>query len=206
MRLVCLMTAAKAITVGLVAAGGLLVLAPVAVADNALIFVYPNPAVHGQQAVVYGQNFCGASGCSDVTVSVDGAVVARGVKVKSDGSFAAGFTVTQLIGQHTVTATQTDAGGANISAEGGFRVAAGDLTSPTPSTAPPPPGGTPPGAVGSPSPSGATPSAAAPGLGGNQPPILGAGGGPILVAGLALLALLIIAVVAIGLRQRSSRR
>src|SRR5260370_1426059 len=128
--------------------------------------ICPNPVTDGQQAVVYGQNFCGASGCSDVTVSVDGRIVATGVKVKSDGSFAASFAVTQLFGQHTVLASQTDAGGSTISASGGFRVAAGDVSSPTPQpthTPPSPPPHSPPASGGaSPTPSRTTTAPHAP--------------------------------------------
>jgi hypothetical protein len=41
--------------------------------------------------------------------------VASGVTVKSDGTFSAGFNVTRMFGQHTVTATQTAADGSSIS-------------------------------------------------------------------------------------------
>src|SRR5260370_9887172 len=122
------MRALGSLAAGLVAALGLLFSALDVAADGPRVFVYPNPVTDGQQAVVYGQNFCGASGCSDVTVSGDGRIVATGVKVKSDGSFAASFAVTQLFGQHTVLASETDAGGSAHSAPRGFRGAAGTVS------------------------------------------------------------------------------
>lgn len=114
------------------------------------VTVAPNPVASRQQTAVYGSGFCGASGCSSVTVTlapysattrVCGPVqrtLAVDVQVQSDGRFGVSFTVLEGSGQYCITATQTLADGSASSATTGMTVAAADYPpGAVPSTLPP---------------------------------------------------------------------
>ncbi len=108
-------------------------------ADQPYIQLIPPLAVGGGARIaIYGSGFCGASGCSPVTVKVGNRVVASGVQVGADGRFQASFTVTERIGIYTVEASQTAADGSVLSDFTRLNVPAVDYPSPTPNPSPAP--------------------------------------------------------------------
>lgn len=132
------------------AATAVLLTGAVARAAGPTATVAPNPVASLQQTAVYGSGFCGASGCSSVTVTlaaysvttrVCGPVqrtLAVDVQVQPDGRFGVSFTVLEGSGQYCVTASQTLANGSTSSATTGMTVAAADYApGSVPSTLPP---------------------------------------------------------------------
>jgi hypothetical protein len=83
--------------------------------------------VGGDTATAFGSGFCGAPGCSAVTIRIEDHVVARGVDVTENGSFRATFRVTEEPGRYTVTASQTGAGGSSLEDSAPLVVAIGDV-------------------------------------------------------------------------------
>ena len=81
----------------------------------------------GDTAKAFGSGFCGATACSDVTIRIEGHIVARGVKVTDNGTFRADFRVTEDPGRYLVTASQTGAGGATLEDSAPLVVAIGDV-------------------------------------------------------------------------------
>lgn len=67
--------------------------------------VAPNPVTQGDRTTAYGSGFCKPPRCSEVTIALDGATVARG-HADSHGRFALSFTADVEPGRHTVTASQ----------------------------------------------------------------------------------------------------
>lgn len=135
-------------TAGAVAAG--LIGATVTHAAAPTVAVAPNPVASRQQTAVYGSGFCGAAGCSPVTVTLAAYSVTQrscgpvertlavDVQVGSDGRFGVSFTVLDGSGQYCITATQTVADGSTSSATTGMTVAAADYApGAVPSTLPP---------------------------------------------------------------------
>ena len=83
--------------------------------------------VAGDSARAFGSGFCGASGCSPVTIRIENHVVARGVDVTENGSFRATFRVAEEPGRYIVTASQSGAGGAVLEDSAPLVVAIGDV-------------------------------------------------------------------------------
>lgn len=108
---------------------------PLAVGGSPEIHVTPAQPTPGERVTVHGSGFCPAP-CSPVTVSVDGSVAASGVTVAPDGTLEVEVGLTPVAGDSTITASQTDAGGATREATTSVHVVASDQAGPTP-TAPP---------------------------------------------------------------------
>jgi hypothetical protein len=108
---------------------------PVAVGASPEIHVTPVQPTPGERVTVIGSGFCSAP-CSAVSVSVDGSVVATGVTVATDGTFAVMVGLTPVAGDSTITASQTDASGAVRQATTSVHIVASDPAGPT-ATAPP---------------------------------------------------------------------
>lgn len=132
------------------AAAAVLLGGTVARADGPSAAVAPNPVASRQETAVYGSGFCGAAGCSPVTVTIApysvtqrtcgpvARTAAVDVQVGSDGRFGVSFTVLEGSGQYCVISTQTLAGGSASSATTGMTVAAADYApGAVPSTLPP---------------------------------------------------------------------
>ena len=83
--------------------------------------------VGGDTARAFGSGFCGAPGCSPVTIRIEDHVVARGVDVTENGSFRASFRVSEEPGRYIVTASQTAAGGSKAEDSAPLVVAIGDV-------------------------------------------------------------------------------
>jgi len=67
--------------------------------------VAPNPVTQGDRTTAYGSGFCKPPRCSEVTIALDGEIVARGY-ADSHGRFARSFRADVEPGRHTVTASQ----------------------------------------------------------------------------------------------------
>lgn len=117
----------------LVAAAG--AAAPAAAAQPRMI-IAPTEGSPGTPVTIDGSGFCGQSACSTVRVLFGGVPVATDVRVSPNGTFHAEGVVPggSPPGDIFVVATQTDASGAEIRAEGGFT-----LTFPPPTTVVPQP-------------------------------------------------------------------
>lgn len=74
----------------------------------------PKASASGDSVVAYGSRFCGAPGCSPVTLKVGERVAAQQVPVTSDGRFEAKFIVTENPGIYIVTASQIAGDGSTI--------------------------------------------------------------------------------------------
>jgi hypothetical protein len=107
--------------------------------------VSPNPTTD-RQVTAFGSDFCGAPGCSPVTIVIDDRVVASDIQVGSNGTFQTVVTTPGVAGEYVVTASQKDAEGKTISAQAPLTVMAIDQIEPTvsPPTPVPSPQGTPP--------------------------------------------------------------
>src|SRR5580765_5262961 len=81
----------------------------------------------GDTATAYGSGFCGAPGCSAVTLTIGDRIAARAVQVSTDGTFRAAFVVTEDPGRYTVTASQQGSGGATLEDSATLIVAIGDV-------------------------------------------------------------------------------
>jgi hypothetical protein len=81
----------------------------------------------GDTATAYGSGFCGAAGCSTVTLRVGDRVAARGVDVGGNGSFRTTFTVVEDPGRYTVTASQRAADGSTLEDSATLVVAVADV-------------------------------------------------------------------------------
>jgi hypothetical protein len=81
----------------------------------------------GDTATAYGSGFCGAVGCSAVTLRVGDRVAAKGVDVGDNGSFRTAFTVVEDPGRYTVTASQRAADGATLEDSATLIVAVTDV-------------------------------------------------------------------------------
>lgn len=95
--------------------------------------VSPNPIGRGQDATVYGTDFCQARRCSEVTVVADGQVVGSAT-VARDGTFALRFRAPLSAGQHRVTARQSTQQG-TLQASTGLVVRTTSTTTTTTTTA-----------------------------------------------------------------------
>jgi hypothetical protein len=80
----------------------------------------------GDTAKAYGSSFCGAPGCSPVTLTIGARVAARGVEVSENGTFRAAFEVSEDPGRYTVTASQRAADGSTLEDSATLIVAVGD--------------------------------------------------------------------------------
>jgi hypothetical protein len=92
--------------------------------------VDPSSGGVGTTVRVAGRGFCGSPACSSVQVSFAGIVVADGIGVGTDGSFAQSVTVPGGIppGEKAVAATQTNASGERREAIATFQVTLGGAT------------------------------------------------------------------------------
>jgi hypothetical protein len=81
----------------------------------------------GDTATAYGSGFCGAAGCSPVTLRIGDRVAARGVDVSANGTFRAPFTVVEDPGRYTVTVSQRAADGATLEDSAPLIVAVTDV-------------------------------------------------------------------------------
>ena len=134
------------------------------------IQISPSSVAPGQTTTVYGSGFCGAAGCSEVTITLDGQELAA-VAVKPGGTFQHALIAPQIPDQYTVEAVQTASTGVDLKASYGLLVLPADLppgatpTLPQPGVtqSPPPtvPAATPVGPTASPSPT-PSPTASAP--------------------------------------------
>lgn len=98
-----------------------------------ILRVLPNPSVSGTTVTAYGAGFC-PSACGDVTITVDGKVVAARVQVHGDGTFDARFRRIGPTGQFVAVASQRD----GPAASAGMRVVPNDQALAS-STGPKPP-------------------------------------------------------------------
>ena len=133
------------LAVVLSAAAVLLSLAPggSAAAQGPFLGVFPNPTTD-RHVTAFGSDFCAAPACSTVAITIDERVAATGIQVGPEGKFEIALTITEPAGNYTVTASQTNARGALISAQARLSVMAQDFIEPTPTPAgqgTPPPGG-----------------------------------------------------------------
>jgi hypothetical protein len=80
----------------------------------------------GEEVTAYGSAFCGAPGCSAVTITIGDRIAARGVDVSPSGTFRAEVRVSELPGQYLVTASQRGPGGSMLSDAAPLVVAVGD--------------------------------------------------------------------------------
>jgi hypothetical protein len=80
----------------------------------------------GEQVTAFGSGFCGAPGCSAVTISIGDRIAAREVDVGPNGTFRAAVRVSEIPGQYLVTASQRGAGGSTLSDAAPLVVAIGD--------------------------------------------------------------------------------
>lgn len=71
-------------------------------------------ALGGDTVKVFGSGFCSAAGCSPVSLTIGGRVASEEIQVGADGTFTATFTVTEMPGRYTVTASQTTASGSTL--------------------------------------------------------------------------------------------
>ena len=72
----------------------------------------------GDEVLLHGSGFCGAPGCSPVTVTVGDRQAVSGVPVDADGRFWTAFTVSETYGRYLVRVSQTDANGSVLADEG----------------------------------------------------------------------------------------
>jgi hypothetical protein len=115
--------------------------------------VDPSSGGVGTTVQIAGRGFCGSPACSSVRVSFAGIVVADGIGVGTDGSFAQSVTVPGGIppGEKAVAATQTNASGERREAIATFQVTLGGATATaSPSSTATPTGSPTPSATGSP--------------------------------------------------------
>jgi hypothetical protein len=63
-------------------------------------------ALPNHEVSFYGKSFCAAPVCSPVTLTIGDHIVADGIQVEPDGSFAGRFRVAEPPGLYTVRATQ----------------------------------------------------------------------------------------------------
>jgi len=130
---------------------------PVAIGATPEIHVTPAQPTPGERVTITGSGFCPGP-CSPVSVSVDGSVAATGVAVAPDGTFEVMVGLTPVAGDSTISASQTDGGGAVREATAIVHVVASDPAGPTPTaplTATVPPATPPPSTPVPPPPSGA---------------------------------------------------
>jgi len=80
----------------------------------------------GDKVTVYGSGFCGAAGCSPVTLTVGTRVAAEGVQVGADGTFKATITITEVPSRYIVTASQSGADGSKLADSAPLVVPIGD--------------------------------------------------------------------------------
>lgn len=80
----------------------------------------------GDTATAYGSGFCGAPGCSPVTLTVATRVAAKDIDVSPNGSFRATFAISEDPGRYTVMASQKAADGSTLSDFTTLVVAVGD--------------------------------------------------------------------------------
>jgi hypothetical protein len=80
----------------------------------------------GDTARAYASGFCGAPGCSPVTLRIGERIAARGVEVSENGTFRTSFTVLEDPGRYTVTASQRAADGSMLEDSATLVVAVGD--------------------------------------------------------------------------------
>jgi hypothetical protein len=80
----------------------------------------------GEEVTAYGSAFCGAPGCSDVTITIGDRIAARGVDVSPNGTFRAEVRVSEMPGQYLVTASQRGPGGSALTDTAPLVVAIGD--------------------------------------------------------------------------------
>jgi len=83
-------------------------------------------AFSGDTVTVFGSGFCGAAGCSPVTVTIGDRVAVEGIQVGADGTFKATFTVTEIPARYIVTASQKGADGSLIQDTAPLVVPVGD--------------------------------------------------------------------------------
>lgn len=86
---------------------------------------------------VFGSEFC-FKDCSVVTLRLNQRVVGE-VEVRSDGTFSAFFTASEVPGQYALEAAQRGPGGSSVSAVHGLQIVPGDApanSTPTPGTSP----------------------------------------------------------------------
>jgi hypothetical protein len=97
----------------------LVVTAPLPVIDVSLMEGRP-----GGSVAIAGRGFCGETGCSRVTVMMNGFVAVDDVPVESDGTFTADALVpaVDVAGNIAVVALQTDAAGGQLRAFGDVAV------------------------------------------------------------------------------------
>jgi hypothetical protein len=80
----------------------------------------------GEEVTAYGSAFCGAPGCSAVTIRIGDRIAARGVDVSPNGTFRAAVRVSEMPGQYLVTASQQGPGASMLSDAAPLVVAIGD--------------------------------------------------------------------------------
>jgi len=80
----------------------------------------------GETVTAHGSGFCGAAGCSPVTLTIGGRIAAKGVPVDADGKFTATFTIDEIPSRYIVTASQNAADGSVITDSAPLIVALGD--------------------------------------------------------------------------------
>jgi hypothetical protein len=89
-------------------------------------------AFTGDTVTAYGSGFCGASGCSGVTLTIGGHIATEGVRVGADGKFTATFTIEEIPSRYIVTASQNAADGSILTDSAPLVVALGDEIPTTP--------------------------------------------------------------------------
>jgi hypothetical protein len=106
-----------------------------------LLFFSPQVAGSGDAVSAYGRSFCGAAGCSSVTITLGRTVLARNIQVQSNGEFGATIHVVQPPGLYNIVASQRAADDTLLKATAGLRIVptSGDTTAPPIATTKPPP-------------------------------------------------------------------
>lgn len=66
----------------------------------------PNPVRSGEDVVAQGRGFCGRASCARIQIVLNGMVVRRGVKPRTNGTFAATFVARVGPGTYVLLARQ----------------------------------------------------------------------------------------------------